>query len=101
MSDKPQGKSSPPMGPPLGGSAGGLRGCVRGTYAGVVSGGRGVTEGQPPVGLVVRGTLAAAFVPPVYCTQVGTSPLPVPGMSQQAHERERCWRRHASRWHGA
>ena len=35
------------------------------------------------------GALAAAFVPPVYNYQVGTSPVPVPGMSQQAHERER------------
>ena len=33
--------------------------------------------------------LAVAFVPPVYNTQVGTSPVPVPGMSQQAHVRER------------
>ena len=72
-----------------------------GGYVGAVSGGGGATGGQPPVGHGL-GALAAAFVPPVYNTQVGTSPVPVPGMSQQAHERESaCWRRHASRWHGA
>ena len=88
MSDKPQGRSAPATGPPPGGSAGGPRGCVRGGYAGAVSGGEGATGGQPPVGHGL-GALAAAFVPPVYNYQVGTSPVPVPGMSQQAHQRER------------
>ena len=51
-------------------------------------GGGGATGGQPPVGHGL-GALAAAFVPHVYNTQVGTCPVPVPGMSQQAQERER------------
>ena len=88
MSDKPQGRSAPATGPPPGGSAGGPRGCDRGGYAGAVSRGGGATGGQPPVGHGL-GALAAAFVPPVYNYQVGTSPVLVPGMSQQAHERER------------
>ena len=83
MSDKPQERSSPATGSPPGGSAGGPRVCVRGSYAGAVSWGRGATGGQPPVGYGL-GTLAA-----VYHTQVGTIPVPVTGMSQQAHERER------------
>ena len=45
--------------------------------------GEGSHRGQPPVGYGL-GTLAA-----VYHTQVGTIPVPVTGMSQQAHERER------------
>ena len=94
MSEKSQGKSSPATVPPPGGSAGGSPGVCEGGgggggYAEVVSGGREATGGQPPVGQVGMGTLAVVFVAPVYCTQVGTSPVPVPGMSQQAHERER------------
>ena len=88
MSDKPRERSAPATGPPPGGSAGGPRGCDRGGYAGAVRRGGGATGGQPPVGHGL-GTLAAAFVPPAYNYLVGTSPVPVPGMSQQAHERER------------
>ena len=61
----------------LGVPGGVLGGAMQEQWAG------GSHRGQPPVGH------GAAFVPPVYNTQVGTSPVPVPGMSQQAHEIER------------
>ena len=78
MSDKPRERSAPATGPPPGGSAvgGGERGAMleqweRGGGGGGWGG--GATGGQPPVGHGL-GALVAAFVLPVYNTQVGTSP---------------------------